>query len=159
VAGQGTPATAALTAAGVAHRLHPYRAPGKAAYGTEAAEALGLDPARVFKTLVAQVDGSGPVLTVVPVADHLDLKALAKARGGKRAALVEPAAAGRLTGSVVGGISPLGSRTPLPVVVDLSALEFDTVYCSAGRRGLQMEVAPDDLIEVAGADVAELTAS
>lgn len=157
MAGQGTPATAALAAAGVAHRLHPYTAPGKAAYGTEAAEALGLDPARVFKTLVARVDGEA-VLAVVPVADQLDLKALAKAHGGKRAAMAEPALAQRLTGSVVGGISPLGSRTPLPVLVEVSALGFDTVYCSAGRRGLQVELAPDDLVTVAGAEIAALTA-
>ena len=158
MAGQGTPATAALVAAGVTHRLHPYDAPGRAGYGTEAAEALGVDPARMFKTLVAEIDGAGQVLAVVPVSAQLDLKALARACGGKRATLADPAVAQRLTGSVVGGISPLGSRTALPVVVDLSVLDGDTVYCSAGRRGLQVELAGEDLIAVADAEVAELRA-
>lgn len=167
----GTPALSALERAGIAHRTHPYEAPGVAAgshggaplsacsprrsvsYGTEAAEALGVDPRQVFKTLVAEVDGT-PVLAMVPVAGTLDLKALAAARGGKKAVMAEPATAERLTGYVTGGISPLGTRRGLPVVVDASALEHPTVFCSAGKRGLQMELAPADLVAAAGATTA-----
>jgi Cys-tRNA(Pro)/Cys-tRNA(Cys) deacylase len=153
----GTPALTALERAGITHRTHPYSAPGVAAYGTEAAEALGLDPRRVFKTLVAEVDGA-PVLAMVPVAGMLDLKALAAACGGKKAVMADPAAAERLTGYVTGGISPLGTRRRLPVVVDASALEHPTVYCSAGRRGLQVELAPDDLVATASATTAAIGA-
>jgi Cys-tRNA(Pro)/Cys-tRNA(Cys) deacylase len=157
VAGHRTPATTALDTAGLHYAVHPYRAPGTGAYGTEAAEALGLDPARVFKSLVAEVDGT-PVIAVVPVSGSLDLKALAAARGGKRAVMADPGAAQRLTGYVTGGISPLGTRRALPVVLDASALDLPTMFCSAGRRGLQLEVAPADLVTAAGADVADLAA-
>ncbi|GAA4892164.1 aminoacyl-tRNA deacylase [Actinomycetospora straminea] len=155
-AAAATPALAALDDAGVAYTTHPYTAPGTRAYGTGAAEALGLDPRRVFKTLVAEVDGT-PVLAMVPVAGTLDLKALAAARGGKRAVMADPAVAQRLTGSVVGGIAPLGSRQPLDVVVDLSVADHATVFCSAGRRGLQVELAPDDLVAATGGDLAEIS--
>ncbi|GAA4786070.1 Cys-tRNA(Pro) deacylase [Actinomycetospora chlora] len=155
MAGSATPATAALTHAGVAYSTHPYDAPGKEAYGTEAAEALGLDPHRVLKTLVAEVDGT-PVLAMVPVAGTLDLKALAAARGGKRAVMADAARAQRLTGYVVGGIAPLGTRQALPVVIDLSVAEHATVYCSAGRRGLQVELAPDDLLAATHGELAEI---
>jgi Cys-tRNA(Pro)/Cys-tRNA(Cys) deacylase len=155
-AAASTPALAVLDDAGVAYSLHPYTAPGRAAYGTEAADALGLDPSRVLKTLVAEVDGT-PVLAMVPVAGTLDLKALAAARGGKRAEMADPAKAQRLTGYVVGGIAPLGGRQPLPVVIDLSVADHDTVYCSAGRRGLQMELGPDDLVAATGAELAEIS--
>ena len=157
MAGRATPATAALDAAGVAYSTHPYTAPGVAAYGTEAADALGLDPRRVLKTLVAEVDGA-PVLAMVPVAGTLDLKALAAARGGKRAAMADVGRAQRLTGYVVGGIAPLGTRQALDVVIDLSVAEHATVYCSAGRRGLQLELAPDDLVTATGAELAEIGA-
>lgn len=156
MAGRATRATAVLDATGVPYRLHPYDAPGRDAYGTEAADALGLAHERVFKTLVADVDAHGPVLAVVPVSGRLDLKALAAACGAKRATMTDPAAAQRLTGYVVGGIAPLGSSRPVPVLVDSSAAAFDTVFCSAGRRGLQMELAPDDLVAAAGAALAEL---
>lgn len=155
MAGHRTPATTALDAAGVSYRVHPYRAPGRDAYGTEAADALGVDPARVLKTLVADVDGTS-VLAMVPVAGSLDLKALAAARGAKRATMADPAAAQRLTGYVVGGIAPLGTRRAIAVLVDRSALGFATVHCSAGRRGLQLELAPGDLVAAAGATVADL---
>ena len=152
----GTPALTALERAGVTHHTHPYEAPGRGLpYGAEAAEALGLDPRRVFKTLVAEVDGS-PVMAMVPVAGTLDLKALAAARGGKRAVMADPSAAERLTGYVTGGISPLGTKRRLPVVVDSSALEHATVYCSAGRRGLQVELAPADLVATAAATTARV---
>jgi len=151
-----TPALAALEDAGIAYRTHPYTAPGKTAYGAEAAEALGLDPGRVLKTLVAEVDGT-PVLAMVPVAGTLDLKALAAARGGKRAVMADTTAAQRLTGYVVGGISALGTRQALDVVVDLGVAEHETVFCSAGRRRLQMELTPDDLVAATGAELADIS--
>ena len=155
----GTPATAALTRAGVAFTLHPYtHVDGQRHFGDEATAALGLDPARVFKTLVAEVTGQRASLAVavVPVAHQLDLKALAAALGAKKAAMADPAAAQRSTGYVLGGISPLGQRTALPTVVDASALTFPTVYLSAGRRGLQVEVSPTDLVTLTGAKVAAI---
>ncbi|GAA2105466.1 Cys-tRNA(Pro) deacylase [Microlunatus panaciterrae] len=143
-----TPATVALTRAGVAFVLRTYEhRPGDHGYGEEAAEALGVDPRRIFKTLVAEVD-SELVVAVVPVARQLDLKALAVAIGGKRAQLADPAVAARSSGYVIGGISPVGQRTRLRTVVDDSALTFDTVLVSAGRRGLQVELAPADLVRV-----------
>jgi Cys-tRNA(Pro)/Cys-tRNA(Cys) deacylase len=156
VAGQGTPATALLARAEVAHTLHPYEHdPRAGSYGAEAAAALGVPPGRLFKTLVAAVDGRLAV-AVVPVSGSLDLKALAAALGGKKAAMAEPAAAERATGYVTGGISPLGHRSRLPVVVDASAPGWETVFVSAGRRGLQVELAPDDLVRAARATVAPI---
>ncbi|MFF2993982.1 Cys-tRNA(Pro) deacylase [Streptomyces sp. NPDC057950] len=141
----GTPATVALTAAGVAYTVHAYEHdPAHPSYGEEAAEAMGVSPDRVFKTLVADVDGA-LVVAVVPVAGSLDLKALATAVGGKRAAMADPAAAERTTGYVRGGISPLGQRRKLRTVLDASARLHETICVSAGRRGLEVELAPDDL--------------
>lgn len=154
----GTPATALLSKAGIEFTLHPYdHDPRAEAFGNEAVAALGLDPARVFKTLIANVDGK-LVCGVVPVAGRLDLKALAAAAGGKRGAMAEPAAAARATGYVVGGISPLGQRSRLPVVVDASATGFATVFVSAGKRGLQVELRPDDLVAATRATVAPIAA-
>jgi Cys-tRNA(Pro)/Cys-tRNA(Cys) deacylase len=159
VAGQGTPATALLARQKVAFELHPYEHdPRAGSYGEEAASALGVPAGRLFKTLVVSVDGRLAV-GVVPVAGSLDLKAIAAALGGKRAAMAEPAAAERATGYVTGGISPLGHRSRLPVVVDSSARDWDTVYVSAGRRGLQVSLAPDDLVRVANATVAPIAAA
>jgi Cys-tRNA(Pro)/Cys-tRNA(Cys) deacylase len=156
VAGQGTPATALLKRQRVKHTVHEYRHdPRAASYGSEAAEALGIEPVRCFKTLVAEVDGA-LVVGVVPVTGSLDLKALAAAIGGKRAAMADPAAAERATGYVLGGISPLGQRKRLPVVLDTSANDHATVYVSAGRRGLEIELAPADLATAAGATVASI---
>lgn len=153
----GTPATDALTRARVAHTLHPYEHhDGERHFGDEATAALGLDPARVFKTLVADVGGHLAV-AVVPVAHQLDLKALATALGAKKATMADPAAAQRSSGYVLGGISPLGQRTPLPTVVDASAQDFATVYVSAGRRGLQVELAPADLVAVTRATLAPVS--
>jgi Cys-tRNA(Pro)/Cys-tRNA(Cys) deacylase len=155
----GTPATAALTRAGIAHTLHPYRHDPRAeAYGEQAAQALGIEPARIFKTLIATVDGR-LVCAVVPVAGRLDLKALAAAIGGKRAVMAEPAAATRATGYVLGGISPLGQRTRLPVVVDDSVAALTTVFVSAGRRGLQVELVPGELLRATGATTAPIAAN
>jgi Cys-tRNA(Pro)/Cys-tRNA(Cys) deacylase len=158
VASSGTPATALLARAKVPFTLHPYQHdPRSQAYGEEAAGALGVDPARIFKTLIASVEGR-LACAVVPVAARLDLKAFAATLGGKRAELADPAAAARATGYVVGGISPLGQRSKLPVVVDGSASSFETMFVSAGKRGLQVELAPDDLVRVAGALLAPIAA-
>jgi ybaK/ebsC protein len=155
--GQGTPATVALTKAGVEFTLHPYEHdPNAQAYGEEAADALGVPYERIFKTLVAETEG-GLAVAVVPVAGRLDLKAFAAALGGKRAALADAAKVERVTGYVVGGISPLGQRKRLPTVVDESALGFETIYFSAGRRGLQIETAPGELIRLTGAVTAAIT--
>jgi Cys-tRNA(Pro)/Cys-tRNA(Cys) deacylase len=140
----------------VAYTVHEYvHDPRAESYGREASEALGVVPARVFKTLVAEVDGT-LVTGVVPVEGQLDLKALAAACGGKKAAMAQVTAAERATGYVAGGISPVGQRKRLRVVVDESALGFDTVFCSAGRRGLEIELAPADLVRATGATVASI---
>lgn len=158
-----TPAIAALTRAKVPHTVHPYHHdPRSTAFGDEAVAALDLDPARVFKTLVAAVDGSDGrqrlVVGVVPVAGHLDLKALASAVGGKKATMAAVADAERSSGYVAGGISPLGQRKALPTVIDSSAQGFPTIYISAGRRGLQVELAPADLARVVRARFAPIAA-
>ena len=142
----GTPATAALAAAGIPFTEHAYtHDPGVAAFGLEAAAALGLsnavEPDRVFKTLLADVDGR-LVVGVVPVSGKLDLKALAAAVGGKRAAMADPAVAERRTGYVVGGISPIGQKTAHPTVIDETVELWDTIFVSGGRRGLDLELAP-----------------
>lgn len=152
----GTPATIALGAAGTEFTLHAYaHDPAHPSYGEEAAQAMGVSPDRVFKTLVADVDGALTV-AVVPVAGSLDLKALAAAVSGKRAAMADPAAAERTTGYVRGGISPLGQRKRLPTVLDDSASAFATICVSAGRRGLEVELAPEDLAELTGAVLAPI---
>jgi Cys-tRNA(Pro)/Cys-tRNA(Cys) deacylase len=156
VAGKGTPAVALLVKHKVPHRVHEYaHDPRAESYGAEASERLGLAAERVFKTLVAEVDG---VLTVgvVPVAGSLDLKALAAAAGGKKARMADVAAAERATGYVAGGISPLGHRKRLAVVVDSSAAAHETIFCSAGRRGLEIELAPAELVRLANATVAPI---
>lgn len=158
MAGKGTPATTLLVKRKIEHTVHAYEHdPGAESYGTEAAQALGIEPARVFKTLVADVDGKLTV-GVVPVTGQLDLKALAAAAGGKKAKLADPAAAQRATGYVLGGISPLGQRSRLPLVVDVTANDWPTVFCSAGRRGLEIELAPAELITLTGATVAAIAA-
>ncbi|MGW2049403.1 Cys-tRNA(Pro) deacylase [Streptomyces sp. NPDC001858] len=147
----GTPATVALTAAGVEFTVHAYdHDPSHPSYGEEAAEAMGVSPDRVFKTLVADVDGALTV-AVVPVAGSLDLKALASAVGGKRAAMADPALAERTTGYVRGGISPLGQRKRLPTVLDASATTHATICVSAGRRGLEVELSPTALATLTAA--------
>jgi Cys-tRNA(Pro)/Cys-tRNA(Cys) deacylase len=151
MAGRQTPATRAAKAAGVAHTVHEYRHDPRAeSYAGEAAEALGLDPRRVFKTLVVSV-GDDLAVAVVPAADQLDLRGV-----GKRAAMADTGRAERVTGYVAGGISPLGQRKRLPTFIDETALEHDTVFVSAGRRGLEIELAPGDLVALTGADVRPL---
>ncbi|MDN5761564.1 MAG: Cys-tRNA(Pro) deacylase [Microlunatus sp.] len=151
ITGGGTPATVALAEAGISFVLHPYtHHDDNTHFGAEAAAATGQDPRRIFKTLV--VDLGGPlVVAVVPVAGQLDLKALAAALEVKRATMAEPGVAARSSGYVVGGISPIGQRTPLPTVLDDSAEAFETIFVSAGRRGLQVELSPADLRAVTGA--------
>lgn len=147
-----TPATRAARAAGIAFTVHEYRHDARAeSYALEAAEALGLDPDQVFKTLVVDRDGE-LVVCILPADDQLDLRAL-----GKRAALAPTQRAERVTGYVAGGISPLGQRKRLPTLVDETAELHDTLYVSAGRRGLEIELAPADLIALTGADVRALS--
>ena len=152
----GTPATVALTAAGVDFTLHAYEHdPRAASYGLEAAEALGVEPGRVRKTLLASLDG-GLVVGIVPVDGQLDLKALARALGGSKAVMADVAAAERATGYVAGGISPIGQRRAHPTVVDASATGWPTVFVSGGRRGLDVELSPADLVAVTGATTAPI---
>jgi Cys-tRNA(Pro)/Cys-tRNA(Cys) deacylase len=152
----GTPATAALGRAGIPFTLHPYpHDPRAGSYGMEAASALGVDPRRVFKTLLAVLDGA-LVVGIVPVSGQLDLKALARVLGGSRAVLAEVAVAERATGYVAGGISPIGQKRPHPTVLDASALEHPTVFVSGGRRGLDVELDPADLVAVTSALTARI---
>ena len=151
-----TPAINAAKKAGIAYRIHEYEHdPGAASYGLEAAEKLGIPAERVFKTLVAEVDGRLAV-AIVPVAASLNLKALAAALGAKRAEMAEMAHAERSTGYVAGGISPLGQKKRLPTVLDESATSFDTIYVSAGRRGLEIELSPHDLLAITGGKLAAI---
>jgi Cys-tRNA(Pro)/Cys-tRNA(Cys) deacylase len=152
----GTPATAALARAGIPHTLHSYRHDPRAkSFGEAAAAALGVATDRIFKTLIVAVDGR-LVCAVVPVAARLDAKAVAAAVGGKRAELADPPAATRATGYVLGGISPLGQKTTLPVLLDASVQAFETVFVSAGRRGLQVELAPADLLRLTDGSLAAI---
>jgi Cys-tRNA(Pro)/Cys-tRNA(Cys) deacylase len=155
-AAAGTPATLLLTAQKVDHALHPYDvSPEAPNYGALVAQALSVAPEQVFKTLISEVDGA-LVVGVVPVTGDLDLKALAQAAGGKRATLADRAAAERSSGYVRGGISPLGQRKRLPTVVDDSATALDLMFVSAGRRGLQVSLAPADLIRLTEAITASI---
>ncbi|GAA3822218.1 Cys-tRNA(Pro) deacylase [Nocardioides panacisoli] len=149
-----TPATQTLTRLGLAYRLHEYdHDPRAASYGLEAAEAIGADPDRVFKTLMVDLDGQLCV-GIVPVTCSLDLKALAAALGGKKAAMADVDRAQRATGYVVGGISPVGQKKTHRTVLDETAELWDTVFVSGGRRGLDIELTPADLVDVTGALVA-----
>lgn len=152
----GTPATAALTAAGIPFSEHAYaHDPANRDFGMEAATALGLDPDQVFKTLLADVDGR-LVVGIVPVTGKLDLKALAAAVGGKKAAMADPALAERRTGYVVGGISPIGQKTRHETVLDETAELWDVVYVSGGRRGFDLGLSPADLVRATDAVVADI---
>lgn len=164
MSGRGTPAILALERAKVAFTIHEYDAGAPApggpkaphlGYGERTAAALGIDPARIHKTLIASVDGK-LVAAVVPVDRELDLKALAAAVGGRKAEMADPAAAERSSGYVVGGISPFGQKRPLPTVVDAGALEHAAILVSGGRRGLQVELVPADVVRVTRATVAAI---
>ncbi|HEY8663855.1 MAG TPA: Cys-tRNA(Pro) deacylase [Propionibacteriaceae bacterium] len=155
----GTPALDILTAAGVAFTVHEYDHTASDHFGDETVAALGVTPERVFKTLIASITPSGKpelVVGIVPVSGQMDLKALAAAVGAKRVDMADPATAQRSSGYVVGGISPLGQRTRLRTVVDASAVTYETVLVSGGRRGLQVELAPADLVRLTDAIVAEI---
>lgn len=152
-----TPATVALTRAGLSFRTHTYaHDPAATRYGEEAAQATGVPAERIFKTLLVDT-GSGLAVGVVPVSGSLDLKAIAAALGVKKVAMAPPAAAERSSGYVVGGISPIGQRRALPTVIDSSARTFPTVFVSGGRRGFEIELAPDDLVLATRASVAAIS--
>lgn len=156
-----TPAVSALVAAGIEHVVRSYdHDPRADSYGEEAAAALGVDPRRVLKTLLARLEGAGPraelVVGIVPVDARLDLKALARALGGSRATMAEVHDAERATGYVAGGISPVGQKRRHRTVVDASAQQWDTVLVSAGRRGLEVELAPHDLVAATDAVTATI---
>jgi Cys-tRNA(Pro)/Cys-tRNA(Cys) deacylase len=156
----GTAALVALTQAKVTFTVHEYdHTPGETHFGREGVTQLGLDPRRVFKTLLAGVNVAGKselVVGIVPVAGQMDLKALATAVGAKKATMADPAQAERATGYVVGGISPFGQKTRHQTVIDPSVEEYESVYVSAGRRGLQVEVQPADLIRLTSATLAPI---
>ncbi len=163
MSGRGTPAVDAARRAGIEHSVHEYGHDAtptgrerRTSWGLEAAAALGVEPERVFKTLLARVDEARLVVGIVPVGGELDLRALAAAVGGRRATMADPGEAERATGYVVGGISPLGQRRRLPTVVDATALDAATVFVSGGRRGLDLELAPADLVRLTGATVARI---
>lgn len=158
--GGATPATKALLAAGIAFTEHPYEHdPSADSYGVEAAEAIGVPPEQVLKTLLAQTDlarDHGLVVGIVPVTGQLDLKALAATVGAKKATMADPPLAEKTTGYVVGGISPIGQKRALTTVLDESATTHASVYVSGGRRGLDLELTPDDLVSVTGATLAPI---
>ena len=152
-----TPGVDAARAAGIAFEIAQYEHnPRSTAYGLEAAEALGVPPERMFKTLVTKLDDGRLAVGIVPVDRQLDLKVLARALAARRADMADPAEAQRATGYVVGGISPLGQKRQLPTALDQSALDHDTIYVSAGRRGLEIILAPTDLQRLTDATIASL---
>ena len=152
-----TPAVDAARQAGVAYRLLEYgHDPAAESFGREAAEALAVDAAAVFKTLIASLSSGDLVVAVIPVVTRLDLKALAAAAGAKKAIMADPKAAERATGYVIGGISPLGQRRRLPTVVDESALTHLQIYVSGGRRGLEIALQPRDLVTLTDANLARI---
>jgi Cys-tRNA(Pro)/Cys-tRNA(Cys) deacylase len=155
----GTPATEALTRAGVSYTLHPYdHDPASTAYGDEAATALGVDPLRIFKTLVVDLGQARPELAVavLPVATQLDLKRFAAALGTKKASMADRNQVARSTGYIIGGVSPVAQKVPLPTLIDETALLWETVFVSAGKRGLQVELSPTELAEVTSASFADI---
>ena len=155
----GTPATEALVNAGVKFVLHPYdHDPGSTAYGDEAAQALGVDPLRIFKTLVIDIGGARPELAVavLPVGTQLDLKRFAAALGAKKASMADKDQVARSTGYVLGGVSPVAQKVALPTLIDETAQLWDTILVSAGKRGLQVELSPIDLADVVSASFADI---
>jgi Cys-tRNA(Pro)/Cys-tRNA(Cys) deacylase len=153
----GTPAIVALNEAGVQFQVHEFASdPAERNYGQTAALALGVELDRVFKTLIATVDDRNHIVAIAPVSGQLSLKELAAAVRGKRAEMCHPETAERLTGYVVGGISPFGQKRSLPVVIDETCVLFDSIFVSGGRRGLDIEIAADDLIAVLGGTVAPI---
>jgi Cys-tRNA(Pro)/Cys-tRNA(Cys) deacylase len=153
-----TPAVEQAKRKGIFYRVHEYaHDPSIHSYGEEAAEKLGVEPARVFKTLVVELDGNRLAVGVAPVSGQLNLKRFARAAGGKKAAMAEPSKAERATGYVLGGISPLGQKKRLKTLVDRSAKQFETLFVSAGRRGLEIELKPNDLAELTQAEFHDIS--
>ena len=157
MAGRATRATEALDRAGVTYEIHIYDVAEKVGerYGEAVAAAIGMPPARVFKTLVAEVD-TRPVVAVIPVSRRLSTRRLARVVGGKQCSLASPSVAERLTGYVTGGISPFGQRRALSLTIDSSAAEFETIAVSGGRRGVQLELSPSAVVEVTGGAFASI---
>jgi Cys-tRNA(Pro)/Cys-tRNA(Cys) deacylase len=154
-----TPAVNAAKKARIAYTLHSYtHDPAAASYGAEAADKLGVSPARVFKTLVAQLDAKRFVVAVIPVSDMLSLKHLAEAAGAKKARMADGTDVERISGYVLGGVSPLGQKKRLETFIDASAPAFETIFVSAGRRGLEIELSPEDLRALTGAAFTSLSA-
>jgi len=152
-----TPGINAASRAGISHTIYEYEHdPASAGYGNEAAEKLGVEPTRIFKTLVVCVDGKTLAVGVVPVTGMLSMKLIAKAAGGKKASMADPQEVQRRTGYVLGGVSPLGQKNQLKTFIDASAESFDTVYISAGRRGLEIELSPEDLARLTGGQLVPL---
>jgi Cys-tRNA(Pro)/Cys-tRNA(Cys) deacylase len=152
-----TPAVNYLNKHKVAFRLHKYsHDPKHQFYGLEAAEKLALDPQRVFKTLVVQIDDRELAVAILPVATQLNLKLLAQQCGAKKATLADARAVAASTGYVLGGVSPLAQKKRLPTVIDSSADRHETIFVSGGRRGLEIEINPRDLLEQCGAVLAEI---
>lgn len=152
-----TPGIHAASKAGIFHTIHEYQHdPAAAGYGNEAADKLGVEPAQIFKTLVVAVDGKTLVVGVLPVTGMLSMKLIAKAAGGKKACMADPKEVQRRTGYVLGGVSPLGQKSRLKTFIDASAERFDTVYISAGRRGLEIELSPVDLAKLTGGQLVPL---
>ncbi|WP_297797406.1 Cys-tRNA(Pro) deacylase [uncultured Marinobacter sp.] len=146
-----TPGINAARKAKVRHRIHEYQHdPASESFGTEAAEKMGVDPVRVFKTLVVAIDGKDLAVGVLPVTSMLSMKLVAKAAGGKKAVMADKQDVQRSTGYVLGGVSPLGQKKRLKTFIDDSARSFDTIFVSAGRRGLEIELAPHDLAQLTG---------
>jgi Cys-tRNA(Pro)/Cys-tRNA(Cys) deacylase len=153
-----TPATKVLAAAKIPHQVHAYdHDPRVQSYGEEAAEAMGVPAKQVFKTLLVELADGKLAVAVLPVSDKLSLKAAAAALGSPKAVMADPTKAQRITGYVLGGISPLGQKRLLPTVIDESAITFEKVYCSAGKRGLEISLAPSDLVLLTNAVTAPIT--
>ncbi|HBN14422.1 MAG: Cys-tRNA(Pro) deacylase [Gammaproteobacteria bacterium] len=154
-----TPGIDAASKAGIKYRIHEYtHDPAHASYGLEAAEKMQVSPDRVFKTLVAALDTRELLVAVIPVSTSLNMKLLAKAAGGKKAAMAEVNAVQRSTGYVLGGVSPLGQKKRLRTFIDTSATDFATIFVSAGKRGLEIELSPNDLKTLTAAQFAALSA-
>lgn len=152
-----TPAVDQARKAGIEHHIHEYsHDPSSESYGTEAAEKLGIPQQQVFKTLVVSLDAKTLAVGIVPVCTTLNLKRIAKAAGAKKATMADPAEVERTTGYVLGGVSPLGQKKRLKTFIDASAIGFSTINVSAGRRGLEIELSPQDLATLCGADFAEI---
>ena len=154
-----TPAIDLAKQQAIPYQVHHYQHdPASASYGMEAAEKLGVKPEQVFKTLVVQLDGKQLAVAVLPVNQQLSMKLVAKALGAKKAEMASAADVMRSTGYVLGGVSPLGQKKRLPTLIDSSAMQFSTIYVSAGKRGLEIELAAADLAKLLNANIASIQA-